>query len=382
MTRTEEFVYNLCNKTFLSLWSFPNPLGKKNKELCDVLIVCEPDIIIFSVKEINIKSSGNIELDSERWIERAITSSAKQIYGAERFIKNSEKVILKDKTEIEISQEKNWKIHRIAVGFGRGEKYPIKYGDLGNGFVHFFDENTVQIILRELDTTKDFTNYLQQKEKFIIESLSPPFSYREEDIIAYYLLNNFSFPYKGDLVILESDLYPNLKKDEEYLKIIDGLKVSYIWDKLIEKLIEDFNTGQLINDVTRSNLELTIRQMARETRNSRKILSEQFLDFIGFNYPPKVQSRLISSDKMNVIYLFLLGEYSDREMRQKELQLRSFVARSMFDCPTVVGLATEKYTPKGYSLDYSYLSLPTFTEEDKKDAKAISEELGYFNKSN
>jgi hypothetical protein len=77
MTRTEELVYALCNRTFLSLWSFPNPVGKKGKELCDVLVVCEPDIVIFSIKEINIKESGDLDVDIERWMQRAITESVK-----------------------------------------------------------------------------------------------------------------------------------------------------------------------------------------------------------------------------------------------------------------------------------------------------------------
>lgn len=55
---SEQFVYDICRKSFLSLWSYANPLGKNLKELCDTLIVCDPDIIIISVKNIQITDSG------------------------------------------------------------------------------------------------------------------------------------------------------------------------------------------------------------------------------------------------------------------------------------------------------------------------------------
>jgi hypothetical protein len=53
MNRTaEEVTYELCQKTFLSLWSIATPIREDRKELCDILVVSDPIIIIFSVKEI------------------------------------------------------------------------------------------------------------------------------------------------------------------------------------------------------------------------------------------------------------------------------------------------------------------------------------------
>ncbi len=378
MTRTEKLVYDLCNLTFLSLWSFANPLGKKDKELCDVLVICEPDIIIFSVKDIQIKDSGNLEVDFNRWIERAIKSSAKQIYGAERFLESSTQVKLNDgKTIIDIPKNNNTRIHRVAVAFGRGDRFPLQYGDFGNGFVHVLDERAVEIVLKELDTITDFVNYLDSKEKFIREGKFP-FTYSEEDMLAYFISNNFSFPEEADVVIFESDLYEGLSNDSKYQEILARLSISYVWDNLIEKLVDDFKNGLLINDVTRNELELTIRQMAREDRNKRKFLSEKFLEFVGYFEEPKAVSRLIKSND-DLIYVFLLGDFNERERRMRELQLRCFVARSKFNCTKIIGLATEKYSKDGYSMDFSYSHYPYFDDESIQKAKELSEELNYFN---
>ncbi|MEI9806637.1 MAG: hypothetical protein WDO16_01450 [Bacteroidota bacterium] len=71
----------------------------------NTLVVCDPDIIIFSVKEINIKESGNYDIDFDRWERKAIDESVAQIYGAERIIKQKEEILLKDKaTKIKLPE--------------------------------------------------------------------------------------------------------------------------------------------------------------------------------------------------------------------------------------------------------------------------------------
>lgn len=59
MTPSEKFVADLCRKSFLPFWSFPSPLGKKGKELCDILVVCESNIIIISIKDIRVTQNDD-----------------------------------------------------------------------------------------------------------------------------------------------------------------------------------------------------------------------------------------------------------------------------------------------------------------------------------
>ena len=150
MNRSEELVYNLCKKSFLSLWSYANPKGKDGKELCDVLVVCDPDIIIISVKEIELKCSGDVSTDWKRWQKRAIEKSYPQIYGAENWIKNATHVITSDGREaLPFPEKDRRKIHRISVALGGKGQVPIYFGEFGKGYVHVFDENSLNIIIRE-----------------------------------------------------------------------------------------------------------------------------------------------------------------------------------------------------------------------------------------
>ncbi len=166
INRSEEFVYQICRRSFLSVWNYANPRGKKNKELCDILVVCDPDIIIFSVKEIGLTDSGDVSIDWKRWLRRAVKSSAKQIYRAERWIKSASHIVRNDGSEgLAIPDAPQRKIHRVAVALGGDGKVPIQFGDFGKGFVHVFDGMSFQIIMREVDTIADFIEYLSAKEE-------------------------------------------------------------------------------------------------------------------------------------------------------------------------------------------------------------------------
>jgi hypothetical protein len=119
MTPSEKFVSELCEKSFLPFWSFPSPLGKKNKELCDVFVVCENSIIIISIKDIKVSEHSDENIQYERWQKKAILSSIDQIYGAERFLKNANEITLSDKiTKIQLPTHSNREIFRIAIAFG------------------------------------------------------------------------------------------------------------------------------------------------------------------------------------------------------------------------------------------------------------------------
>ena len=161
MNKSEEWTYNLCKKSFFSLFSFPNPVGKKNKELCDVIVICGSDIILISVKDINIKLSNNFEIDYNRWNKRAIEDSLKQLNGAERFLKNALSFKLKSFSEkIELPEIKNF--YKIALAIGGNGKFPMPESIKSNGYINVMDEISFHSIVSELDTITDFLKYLKK----------------------------------------------------------------------------------------------------------------------------------------------------------------------------------------------------------------------------
>jgi hypothetical protein len=218
INRSEEFVYQVCRKSFLSLWSYANPKKDKAKELCDILVVCEPEIVIFSVKEIHATSSGNVSVDFDRWRKKAIVGSVKQIYGAERWIKNASHVIRSDGTQgLSIPDNSTRRIHRIAVALGGGGKFPIEFGNFGKGFVHVLDEKSFITIMRELDTVADFIEYLIAKEQLYSSGIKTIFQGGEEDLLAIYIHHGRKFPENYETLVIGDDLWSGLISRPESL---------------------------------------------------------------------------------------------------------------------------------------------------------------------
>lgn len=88
VTRAERYVAQLCKQSFLSIWSYPGvfrdqcrPGGKGDgKEVCDLLVVFENHIIIFSDKDCRFGSGGNLKTEWARWFKKAVRNSAKQVW--------------------------------------------------------------------------------------------------------------------------------------------------------------------------------------------------------------------------------------------------------------------------------------------------------------
>jgi hypothetical protein len=60
VTVSERYLAKLAEKSFLNLWSYPNPYRNQKlsgrgdgKELCDLLVVCGQHIVIFSERSIS-----------------------------------------------------------------------------------------------------------------------------------------------------------------------------------------------------------------------------------------------------------------------------------------------------------------------------------------
>jgi len=383
MTDSERVVYELIKKSFPSFWSYLNPLNARRRELCDVLVVCDPDIIIFSIKEIEYKDTGRPKVDVERWKRKAIDASSKQVYGAERQLVTQSEVITRDgKVALPFPADANKNIYRVAIALGSKEKVPLIFGDFGKGFVHVFDETSLEILLSELDTISDFLKYLSVKQNWF-ESGKISISSTEEDLLAFYLTQDCSLPSEPSLVVLEAGLWERFSSLPEVISRKESDQTSYIWDNLIERVYENYATNNYrtpwANDFKElSDAERVVRAMAREDRQMRQQLGASVLDLrerSGFG------ARVLDAIGSPVRYVVMTADYdSNRELNFKELQARCLVARGLdHSKQIVIGILMELTTRhSGDAVSLCYLGVRDWTPEWQEKMDLYQNELGFF----
>ncbi len=390
LTPSEKLVADLSSGSFLGLWTHPNPVGKGGKELCDCLVVCGPHIIIFSVKEIEYRDTGD-PVGWERWQKAAIDKSVQQIWGAERWLQVSDKVIRSDGREIALPPTDERTFHRITVSLGGRGQVPLKWGDLGHGFVHLLDEESLTATFGELTTVTDFVRYLQAAEGIFARGVRPIFvGSGAEDLLALYVQNGPDFGLvdqetgKPALAIIKEGIWNETVKRPEYLARNKDLNSSYAWDRLIDHYAVDFLTEGMFDmfkkEVTQN--EMALVAMALQSRGHRANLADAFLEFLS-QHGTRVAARIVVADN-ETAFVFTTGDSANRENRGRELLLRCLVVRGRCkSVKTVVGIATDRPEAgkKGHSSDIVYLHIPTWDASENERIDKIQADLGYFNKT-
>jgi len=374
--KAEEFVTAHCDRTFLSLWGMANPFGDDpGKELCDYIVVCDPDVIIFSVKEVGLTPKAEPH-GVERWLRKAVDNSLKQIYGAERALACLDRVKDRRGRVINLPASQKRQLHRIAVAFGSGGHVPLAMGDFGHGFVHIMEERSFPTLLRELDTISDLSAYLTHKAA-LIEANRRVFFSGEENLLALYLSGNRALP-PGDVLFVDEDFWRAFTDSREYKARREADRASYAWDNVIEYVTKDLQKGDLLYADPPDEAERVLRVMAREDRLCRRFLGESLSEVL---LGGRVRSRMVQS-MSGVVYVFLgLPRGEDRQYRIAELGLRCKVARGQFrDAITVVGIASERGDDRkpGLSFDLLLLEQAEWTDADEQQVVRIKEELGFF----
>ena len=347
----ERLVARLARRSFLSLWSYANARGKHGKELCDVLAVCDPDVVIISVKHLAMPDTGNVSVDWQRWRRGAVDESVKQIYGAERWLRSARNVIRSDGTPgLSLPDPARRSVHRVAVALGSSESVPISMGDFGKGFVHVLTEESLEVILAEMDTVDDLTSYLTAKERFLQDLSRRVICESEKDLLATYLAHERQFPEGANLIVIGDDIWDGLVKRPEYVAKKEADRESYVWDGIINHIAQYVLDNRLEFGSELNDNELGLRVMAREGRLARRMLGKSFKEFFELARNQEVRARFVKSPS-GVGYVFLARPHGyPRDVRTAELGSRCLVVRGLHpDVVTVVGLATEQYAEGGAS---------------------------------
>lgn len=431
-TPAERYLKRLCERSFLSLWSYPGVFrdqghpGGDGKELCDLLVVFERHIIIFSDKDCRFGESGDLPLDWARWFRKAVLKSAEQTWGAERWIRSFPNRLFLDKKcttpfPLELPKPDEAIFHRVVVAHDGARRCKEVLGGSGSlminshlvgdahlqrpftlghidpekGYVHVFDDTTLNIVLETLDTISDFTAYLTKKEGFlsgevVVEAAG------EEELLANYLsrLNRdgeHDFVIKGtvDVISLAEGHWDRFTRSPQRRSQLAANRISYAWDKLIEKFAFHAMTGTQ-HFATRADLadqEKGFRFLAREPRVRRRILAQSLRGVLERSSQTSSawDARVVlPSGKGDPHYVFVLAkripELSEEEYRMKRRVLLGNyceVLKLKFpDATDIIGIATEDGAEERRSEDFAYLDGSKWTPEAEKEAREIQKQLG------
>jgi len=361
---SEKALNELAFKTFLREWCYPNPKGKDGKEVCDLIVQYDDQLIIAQVKD--IKFSGN----DERYIRKAIEEPTKQIYGAERSLLD-----LKRPLELTnpfghthmFNPDAVNRVFRLVISVGDGDVPFNAVRDLGTKTIHIFDRS-IQTILNELDTITDFNKYLKDKETLLVrEDFISLTAYREVDLLGDYLYHGKSFDHLKALnaVHYEAGIWEEVTRKPEYLAKQEANRISYFWDHLIEFAHEC--PGDEYREIA---LELS-----RLNRFERRCAAETFFDAHS-----KAESRgtdFRRTWEMNGVTYVYVFTPPDRERSQRLAQLRDVctVARhKLRHNAKVIGIATQIGSKIGHSYDFVFMNFPEWSVENQKLAADLQKE--------
>lgn len=320
ITPSERLLAEISEHSFLDLWSWPNVYKSPGKELCDLLVVCGNDVIIFSDKSIEWPP-GDIQTAWRRWFSRAIGKSVSQISGADRWLRSNPSEIYADpkckqRIPLELPTPERRRVHGVCVTFGaegaasayfndpdgtlliypylRGDDHidftakghlPFAVGDVHpNGpFMHVFNLVALGIVMDELNTITDFVEYLTEREKLVRSGrlfIAPS----EMEMLAHYLMffrdGKRGFPLQEDagatadmkLQFIQGE-YAEHIRSPEYQRLQKANRQSEIWDRTIrlftEHVLKDTQYKILNVDPNFQKAERALRFMARENRFRR-----------------------------------------------------------------------------------------------------------------
>lgn len=438
-TPSERALTSLARKAFLTLWSYPNVFtdeGRANdkgdgKELCDLLVVFGDNVLLFSDKDCTYRKDVDVAVAWPRWYRSAIDKSAKQLAGAEKFIKAFPKRIFLDKAcqsplPIELPGASEARYYLIAVT--RGSHLPARqfFGGGSSGsvmllnelvgkaahaqtpfqigfplesrrFVHVLDEMTVDLLLDELDTVPDLVGYLNKKEEFLQQPgviVSVP---GEEELLARYMSTMYN----------EEHAFPKTPKGVSFMALPEGdwemyraspqweakqkaNEVSYMWDALIEHQSGFIRSGTAITvpwqpTIGGVNHERIVRALAAQPRLARRSLSTDLLVAMHRSDPSRMFARIkMTGSPPDRAFVFLTiprteGEDYDTTYRHRRMHVLMVYCHAVkHGMPTLkeaIGVASEPFSEKVASQDFMHVDLSEMSGEELKEWRKQADEL-------
>lgn len=434
-TESERMLADFCDRTFLRLWSYPNPFKADGHELCDLLAVFGNHIFIFFDRHKALPSDSDKDLSVlwARWKNRSIDAQVNTAHGAERYLRGGGKIYLDGKRTIPFPLEVNVDtaiIHKIVVAHGAKEACEQAseqnvYGSLAITYstmvedadrlfhvsidksrpVHVFDSHNLPILLGELNTVTDFTNYLEAKLQAIAKYDVLTYC-GEEDLLGHYLAN-YDETEKRHIIgtkdpgvtcvmigegewrdFIETDVFKHTKRVDE---------ISYFWDELIQRTCQNSIDGKLGGNSDLLRGQSAIFEMVKEPRFVRRVLSEKIRQVVvGF---PDMrgeltrQVTLLPSSVDDVAYVFFQLRASEElrrspdylDKRRMMLEVACGAAKNKFpNLKKVIGIGMDapKFAGDTNSEDFILMPCETWEDETRLHYEKLNSQLGFFQSKN
>lgn len=433
VTETERMLAEFCERSFLKLWSYPNPFkdSKNGHELCDLVAVFGDYVFIFFDRENQIPDvpDKDPQILWDRWKKNVIDRQVKTAHGAEQYIKSGRPIFLDAKRTrpfpLAIDPQKAI-IHKIVVAHGAKEACERAsdqnvYGSLAISYcetdvnqtqpfiieidrrnpVHIFDNHNFSIVLGELDTVSDFSNYLDEKLRAVAKFDSLLYC-GEEDLLGHYLLN-YDEETKRHIIgtnrddvnsvmigegewndFIKTDLYKNTKEED---------RISYFWDELIQRTCQNALNGTLggNSDILRG--QSAIFEMVKEPRFVRRALADRIRRTI-MNFPDDPgqftrQVTFLPSHLPDVGYVFFQLRVSEAYRKQPDyldkrrtlLEIACGAAKNKFPQLTKVigiGMDAPKFAGDTNSEDFILLPCETWPDDMRTYYEEQNREWKFF----
>jgi hypothetical protein len=423
---SETRLAKLAERSFLKLWSYPNPFRAPGKEIADLIVVFGDDVVVFSDKATSYRVADQT-VAWERWFRRAVSDSVKQLSGASRILADEDARIFVDDRASQafpfaLPPIRHRRVHLVAVAGTElepaepaeawpgltfdsaviGAERPFCLGRLRarDRLVHVFEAKTLEILLAEFDTISDFVGYLSRREAAVEKSASLRF--RELDFAMLALLERSAGAW-GLLLSPESpaeqdtDVPPDLWTDAYATECRDRSRLANKKSFTIDRLIEHFH-GEYVQSRTFQGTsfsfeahEQALRKMARESRFARRIIATALFEvldepesttfwastiasptFPGIRYVWLTYPTPPATADLDAVGRFVLDHLKDHV----------YVARSLFPSELIIGVALPNRTA-AEALDTKSHFLVVFdgtkwTDDAQRGAEALRAEQGIF----
>ena len=390
------------------------------------------DVLLFSDKHCAFQPDVDIKVAWPRWYKRAIEKSARQLAGAESFLRRFPERVFIDKSchtrlPVALPDPTLARYFLIAVTrgghdaavqhFGGGSsgslmlnsmlegdahhEHPFEVGFplKGRRFIHVLDEVTVDALLEELDTVPDLVNYLACKERYFGASNVITHVAGEEELLAHYMctIENGEHtlpqvpPGTDSVLIMEGHWHPYRSSPQRTVKR-EADQDSYMWDALIDYQASFVRAGTAIGlpgipemPPEPSDHERILRALAAESRLARRVLANHLRLALSRSEPgQKFAQIVLSRDNVARAYVFLTApkppdvDYQAyREVRSASLLAYCHGIKVRFPHVTeAIGIASEPFSEKAASIDFLYVDLTKeMSQEESTLGKEMMEEL-------